>query len=125
MQVWLPVSQLVWVVRAQVSLVADARVVVTVVQDAEPGRISPEARQTSLVVALAELVWQAVQQTLPAVVQAEPVWLPEQQILLEVVLAELVWQAVQQTSPAVARAELVSAQSVPLAFRQSLSEQVQ
>jgi hypothetical protein len=75
-QAWLPASQLVSVERAQVSLVADARAVVTVVQDAEPGRISPDARQIWLAAVLVEPAWLVVQETWLEVARAEPVSAP-------------------------------------------------
>ena len=81
----------------------------TVVQAAQLGRTSPEARQTWLVVVL---VWAQVvplafrQASLEQEQQLAPVWPLEQQTWLEV-----------------ARAELFSAQVVPLSFRQALPEQ--
>jgi hypothetical protein len=90
-------------------LVADARAVVRVAQAAQPGRTSPEARQTWLVVVLvsAQVVPLAFRQvSLEQGQQMVPVWLP-----------------VQQTWLGVALAELVSAQVERLAFRQALPEQ--
>jgi hypothetical protein len=93
-------------------LVADERAVVTVVEAAQLGWTSPEARQTWLEVVLAAPVSDQVvllafrQASLEPGQQLAPVWLSVQKTWLEVALAVL-----------------VSAQVVPLASRQALPEQ--
>jgi hypothetical protein len=80
-------------------LVADARAVVRVAQAAQPGRTSPEARQTWLEVVL---------------VSAQVVPLAFRQVSLE---------QGQQMVPVWLEVQLVSAQVERLAFRQALPEQ--